>query len=236
MSKLIHSQPICILALQLWLCAVSTFASAGNEMAAGTTQTAGLMWNRTGLPAVFPLQVKTPAGQDYFLTLIDAESGEDAMAAYIAGGAFFKVLVPPGEFRLKFAAGVDWQGEEFLFGSGANTHVFELNETFTFEIQNLTVKAGHLVNIMEIEPGQAVQSSAKAQLICQTLRRTYPSRGLPYGKDRFVPQTGNRHGIISGNGLHRYLGERRNEKNTYPTPHEHYFFEPEFSVTSRYCG
>ena len=65
------------------------------------TPPAGLMWNRTGLPAVFPLQVKTPPGQDHVLTLIDADTGTDALAAYIKGGAFFKVLVPPGTYRFK---------------------------------------------------------------------------------------------------------------------------------------
>src|SRR6056297_186762 len=85
--------------------------SAGTGEDAPSPTSAGLMWNRTGLPAVFPLQVKTPPGQDYVLTLIDADTGADALAAYIEGGAFFKVLVPPGTFRLKFAAGDVWHGQ-----------------------------------------------------------------------------------------------------------------------------
>jgi len=48
----------------------------------------GLMWNRTGLPAVFPLQVKTRPGQNYVLLLSDEQTDADALAAYITGGAF----------------------------------------------------------------------------------------------------------------------------------------------------
>jgi hypothetical protein len=46
---------------------VPAAATAGNIDAPWAPQTSGLMWNRTGLPAAFPLQIKTPDGQDYFL-------------------------------------------------------------------------------------------------------------------------------------------------------------------------
>ncbi len=236
LTKLFHSRKVGVFVLQVWLCVVSAFASAGNDRAVGSMQTTGLMWNRTGLPAVFPLQVKAPAGQDYFLTLIDVETDEDALAAYIIGGDFFKVLVPPGEFRLRFAAGMDWQGEEFLFGPGKQTHIFELDETLTFEIRDLTIKAGHVVNLLKIEFGQIAQSSIKEQLICQSLRRSYPSRRLPFWTDQFVPDTGNTHWIRSRDRYHNYLGEQVRDKNIYPTPYKYDIFDLKYSLTSRYCG
>ncbi|WP_162933066.1 hypothetical protein [Roseovarius sp. EL26] len=236
MTKLFHSRKVGVFVLQVWLCVVSAFASAGDDRATKSVQTTGLMWNRTGLPAVFPLQVKAPPGQDYFLTLIDVETDEDALAAYIIGGDFFKVLVPPGEFRLRFAAGMDWKGEEFLFGPGKQTHIFELNETLTFEIRNLTIKAGHVVNLLKIEFGQVAQSSVKEQLICQSLRRTYPSRRLPFWADQLVPDTQSTHWIRSRDGYHNYLGDRARDKNKYLTPDKYDVFDPKYSLTSRYCG
>ncbi|MGR3760110.1 hypothetical protein ACUXV3_08240 [Roseobacteraceae bacterium NS-SX3] len=94
----------------------------------------GLMWNRTGLPAVFPLLVKSPEGQDYVLTLLDAQTGEEALAAYVKGGAFFRVLVPPGRYRLRFAP---------QDGGGAA----ELPEPLTFRIQGYARKGGHIVDL-----------------------------------------------------------------------------------------
>lgn len=169
MSKLSSIVRLANLFITLSLCAAPLFAGPEDEDAAETSQTTGLMWNRTGLPAVFPLQVKTPVGQNYFLKLIDDETGEDALAAYIPGGDFFKVLVPPGVFRLRLAAGDVWQGEERLFGPGKNTHVFDLEKPLTFKIRSLSIKAGHMVNVSETEPGQTMQAAVKDQFICQGL-------------------------------------------------------------------
>lgn len=128
---------------------------------------AGLMWNRTGLPAVFPLQVKTPEGADYYLSLSDAETGEAALAAYIAGGDFFKVLVPPGRYVLRFVSGERWQGEERLFGPGGQTQRFELPHPLEFAIRGAGVKAGHLVTLSRDLPGGGLQAAVKNQYICQ---------------------------------------------------------------------
>ncbi|WP_411352575.1 hypothetical protein PNH50_06330 [Leisingera aquaemixtae] len=128
---------------------------------------AGLMWNRTGLPAVFPLQVKTPAGADYYLTLSDAETGAAALAAYIEGGAFFKVLVPPGRYVLRFASGERWQGEDRLFGPGAQTQRFELPQVLEFAIRGAGIKAGHAVTLFRQQPGGGLEAAVAAQHICQ---------------------------------------------------------------------
>ena len=145
--------------LGLLMCCIAAVASAGIEDRLRVPQTTGILWNRTGLPAVFPLQVKTPAGQDYFLKLIDGETRQDALAAYIVGGAFFKVLVPPGSYILHFSVGDVWLGEDHLFGSGENTRSFELEEALTFEIRDLATKSGHLVDITKGPFGQLAQAT-----------------------------------------------------------------------------
>ena len=53
---------------------------------------AGLMWNRSGLPATFPLVVKTPAGDDYVLFVADPQDGR------------LDLLVVPAGPRLALAA------------------------------------------------------------------------------------------------------------------------------------
>lgn len=165
------------------LCALPAAAPA--ESAPLSKPPVGLMWNRSGLPAVFPLVVKTAPGQDYVLTLIDTATGKAVLAAYIEGGAFFRVLVPPGTFRLRFASGLIWRGEEALFGSGDSTELFELDRPLTFETRGLGTKAGHIIDLRGRAPGRLAEAGRvkrKDQFICQWFRSEFAMpRPLPSG-------------------------------------------------------
>lgn len=196
--------------------------SAGTSAGPNPSQPAGLMWNRTGLPAVFPLQVKTPPGQDYFLTLIDNDTGTPALAAYITGGAFFRVLVPPGTFRVTFATGDVWQGEEDLFG--AATHVFELGKALTFETRGLGTKAGHVVNLLRHQPGQRAGITRKDQLICQSFAPDFPAPALFASQDARDP----RHAAAEDR-------DARDGRDVFKGPHR-FSTMPRRDVRSRYCG
>lgn len=179
-----------IVALMLCVGGVATDARAADV----ASPPAGLMWNKTGLPAVFPLQVKTLPGRDHVLTLLDVKTGEEALAAYIRGGAFFRVLVPPGVYRLRFVSGKHWQGEEALFGQGADTEVFELRHPLEFETRGLGIKAGHIVDLR----GRGTEARITDQRICQAFRPDFPRAKVPVregsravGPDFQAPQRGN---------------------------------------------
>jgi len=170
---------------------VTVLASYSAQSAEADTkdQPAGLMWNRTGLPAVFPLQVKTSTERDYVVTLYDAETGEAALAAFIKGGEFFKILVPPGDFTVSFATGETWRDEEELLGLGAATQVFTLAEPLTFEIRGVGIKAGHVVDISENPSGENSDIEVKDQLICQSSRVQFSrTRDVDPRSDYFDPE------------------------------------------------
>lgn len=152
---------------KLWACVLTLWAT----LAGAGSPEHGLLWNRTGLPAVFPLQVKTVAGMDTLLTLQDAETGASALAAYIEGGRFFRVLVPPGTFILHFDQGKDWQSDAELFGS-TETRSFELSRPLTFRIVGSSVKQGHLVDLTDPETGITI----KQRFVCQGYRIARPPR------------------------------------------------------------
>lgn len=126
----------------------------------------GLMWNKTGLPAVFPLQVKTNPGRDFILTLIDQDTGTEALAAFIEGGEFFRVLVPPGSYRLRFDYGAVWHGDEQRF---ANPDTIELEDPLTFEVRGIGRKAGHLVDLTSLsyDHKDASAATTRPQSLCQ---------------------------------------------------------------------
>ncbi|MDA5556133.1 hypothetical protein [Shimia sp. MMG029] len=104
----------------------------------------GLLWNRSGLPATIPLQIKTTDTADYLLRLRGLDSGEMALAAYIRGGDFFRVLVPPGVYELIFASGREWQGETLLFGT--DTDAFQLEPPLRF-VATATRREGYLIDL-----------------------------------------------------------------------------------------
>jgi len=213
-----------------WL--VSAAEAAGQGGPRPTNVTPGLMWNRSGLPAVFPLQVKTSTGQDYFLTLIDTETGKDTLAAFIIGGEFFKVLVPPGTFVVRFAAGDIWQGETTRFGPGTMTTVFELEQSLRFSIAGPGMKAGHLVDLTGNARGQLVTAKVKSQSICQALDTefTQPWEYLYYRQSRRYRWTEYRYRnprAVRALDQYRY---------SFPEYFPLHMFYPRYSVRSRFCG
>ncbi len=166
-GQLTLGRGVMAVALTLALAILGTTASGQDGPPTDTPKT-GLMWNRSGLPAVFPLQVKTLPGRNYYLTLRDVESGRDVLAAFIRGGAFFRVLVPPGTFSVRFAFGREWQGEERLFGPGTLTGILEIEKPLTFATRGLGTKAGHLIDLRRDPQGQLALGDIRGQSICQT--------------------------------------------------------------------
>lgn len=125
---------------------------------------AGILWNRSGLPATMPLQVRTLPGQDHVVFLIDPDSGEAKMAGYIRGGAFFRLLVPPGTFLLRFATGTEWQGEEDLFGD--ETIWTDMDKPLSFGIAGIGRRQGHVVRLIRSDGSMKVVT-AGTQTLCQ---------------------------------------------------------------------
>lgn len=107
----------------------------------------GLLWVHSDLPRTFPLQVKSNPGTDYLLVLRAEADGRAVLAAYVRGGSFFRVLVPPGRFRVDLAAGrpADWRGEAELFGP-RTTHP-RLDAVLEFRVIGTARKAGHILDL-----------------------------------------------------------------------------------------
>jgi len=146
----------------------------------------GLLWRDSPLPAVFPLVVKTPEGRDFYLRVIDAENGAAVLAAGITGGRFFKVLVPPGDYRLDFSYGKAWRGEAAGFAPGPETGQLVLKSPLRFEVQGVGRKAGHVVTLIELDGG--FNFARKDHAICRHVTLSYqPADPVQPGPDgRFL--------------------------------------------------
>lgn len=125
-----------LLASGVGFCAVAVWADAPN---------AGLMWNETGLPLVFPLHVRTDLGKPLHVRLSDITSGSPVFAAFHDGGSgLFRVLCPPGGWRLTIATGRVWENEETLFGAG--TEVL-YDSAVSFGVTGLRTRQGVIVDL-----------------------------------------------------------------------------------------
>jgi hypothetical protein len=94
----------------------------------------GVIANRTGRSPEAPFEIVTSAGADYFLKLVDAGTGQDALTIYVRGGERLEVTVPLGSYRMRYAAGETWRGETHLFGPGDLTSYSASESVFTFEV------------------------------------------------------------------------------------------------------
>lgn len=156
--------------LVLLLCLLLPIPAAAQQV---DRPKAGILWNRSGLPATFPLQVRTVKGQDYVLFLTDPASGDDKMAGYIRGGEFFRLLVPPGEYQLRFAHGTGWQGPDRLFGD--QTGWTEMDKPLDFRVIGIGRRQGYVIRLI-FSNGKVKVVDARQQSLCQIAHWDYDPR------------------------------------------------------------
>ncbi|WP_155976070.1 hypothetical protein [Novispirillum itersonii] len=93
-----------------------------------------------------PLKIKTPQGSGkYYIKLVDIENNKTAMTFFINGGDEFRVDVPLGVYRLRYAVGDSWYGYKNLFGP--ETMYSEADRDMSFYIKNGSV-SGYAVELI----------------------------------------------------------------------------------------
>lgn len=80
---------------------------------------------------VAPFEIRTRGRDDYYVKLVDLETGRDVVMVYVRGGASVDLDVPLGTYALRYATGPAWYGHEHLFGS--QTRYVAADEPFVFE-------------------------------------------------------------------------------------------------------
>ena len=90
------------------------------------------MWNKMGRSLLAPFGIETSAGSDYYIKLVDAKTNRDAVAIYVVGGQDLEGFVPVGSYKMRYAYGKIWRGEQHLFGSGSLTRAKEALKRFDF--------------------------------------------------------------------------------------------------------
>ena len=120
----------------------------------------GIRERFTNAKTIAPFRIVTPAGpESYYVKLIDAFTGTPAMSFFIFGGQSFEAEVPLGTYRVKYATGETWYGENHLFGP--TTRYSEADKTFEFSVQGNQI-SGYTVELIRQRGGNLHTKSISA--------------------------------------------------------------------------
>ncbi len=104
---------------------------------------------------IAPLKFFSTTGTDYFIKLVDYGTESDIMTIYVRSNSTVEVDVPLGSYRVKYACGEQWYGEEYLFGN--DTSYFVADEVFRFSYSGNYV-SGYTVTLYSV-PGGNLETS-----------------------------------------------------------------------------
>jgi len=96
-------------------------------------------------PAVAPLTITVAPGAHYLVKIEDAGSGVPVLSLFIHSGQTIQTKAPLGNFRLKYAMGTTWYGEQHLFGPSTNYHKAEKILGFS---ETATGYSGHIIQLI----------------------------------------------------------------------------------------
>jgi hypothetical protein len=101
-------------------------------------------------PEVAPLTITVAPGAHYLVKIEDAGSGVPVLSVFIHSGQTIQTKAPLGNFRLKYAMGTTWYGEQHLFGPDTNYHRAEKILEFS---QTAAAYSGHIIQLIRQTSG-----------------------------------------------------------------------------------
>lgn len=100
--------------------------------------------------AIAPLEIRTDAGADYYVKVVNTANDIDTLTIYIRGGETIEVEVPLGNYEIRYASGDNWYGDEELFG--ADTSFNKADELFDFVETNYQI-SGYTITLYQVVDG-----------------------------------------------------------------------------------
>lgn len=106
----------------------------------------GLVKDYSDSERIAPFKIRTPSGEhDYFVKLVDYTINKPVLTFFVKAGNTFDIDVPLGSYKLKYAAGANWYGEQYLFGP--DTQYSEAQSILDFTQRGDEV-SGHTVELI----------------------------------------------------------------------------------------
>ena len=130
--------------------------------------------------ALAPFQVKTESGDNYLIKLVDPQTRKDVVRMYAVGGQSADFQVPLGDYEVLCASGVNWYGDELLFGPQTAYSKLDTVSRFT-----LSADAQTQVKLADLE--RKLASATKA-LRDYMERNKFPEKTIKYIFEGRYPQ------------------------------------------------
>ncbi|MEN6328645.1 MAG: hypothetical protein ABFD18_20860, partial [Syntrophomonas sp.] len=96
--------------------------------------------------AIAPFSIHTEPDVNYFVKLVDIDTGNTALTVFVRGGQTVDIKVPLGTYEFRYATGKNWYGEDHLFGSGTTYMRAEKRLSFYRNGQQIM---GHTVKLIK---------------------------------------------------------------------------------------
>lgn len=106
--------------------------------------------NHTYKTPLAPFKITTRGDENYFVKLVDCQTGQTSVTLFVRGGHSAEVEVPLGTYIMKTASGKTWYGPEHLFGP--ETSCTKADSTFRF-YADVDGYMGHQVTLYQVLNG-----------------------------------------------------------------------------------
>lgn len=109
---------------------------------------------------VAPFEILSPAGENYYIKMVDAVTGDNKAVIFVRGGQPTEVMVPVGTYEIRYASGTTWYGESYLFGP--DTAYTKTDEDFAFR-RTPDGYSGYTVTLYKVERGNLSTSPLRPE-------------------------------------------------------------------------
>lgn len=112
----------------------------------------------TSSEQIAPLEIKASLGSHYLLKLVDSYTDKTVLTVFIRSGTTTKIDVPLGSYKIRYASGETWYGDEQLFGP--RTICSKADKNFKFEVVGNQVN-GFAITLYKVSNGNLHTSPIK---------------------------------------------------------------------------
>jgi hypothetical protein len=73
-------------------------------------------WKASKKELLAPFKIITRGNRNYFIKLLEEKTSKQMLTIFIRAGESASVDIPLGRYKIRYATGFDWHGEQYLFG------------------------------------------------------------------------------------------------------------------------
>lgn len=99
---------------------------------------------------VAPFEIRTSAGSNYLVKLVDVSTGRESRNVFVRGGMVVEINVPLGTYEVRYASGEKWYGDRHHFGP--QTSYSKADKYFDFRDEGNHV-SGYSITLYQVPNG-----------------------------------------------------------------------------------